>query len=236
MTHRFSFSLVLLLVLAPAAAHAQTPFTVTVEAKSADHPYNGMGHPDGFVIDGEEANELTLVRGEMYTFQMDGVPAFHPFYLSTSEAGAGAEPYTDGVTGTGATGSDVLTFVVPMDAPDLLWYQCQNHQFMGWRITITNPVGNEDDAQPLALELGAAFPNPFAERTKFTLRLAEPQDVAVGVFDVAGRRVATLHDGLLSSGREHVFTFDANGLADGTYVVRVRAGERTAERRVTLVR
>jgi len=235
MVIRFSPVVFLLLLLLPVEVQAQTSFTVTVETKSADHPNDGMGHPAAFVIDGEEANELTLVRGETYTFQMDGTPVIHPFYLSTSESGGGAEPYTEGVTGSGATGDEALTFVVPMEAPDLLWYQCQVHLFMGWRLNIVNPTATEDGAQPQALVLGAPFPNPFADRTALTLTLETPQEVTVEVFDVSGRRVATLHDGALPRG-EHPLALDGTGLGDGVYVVRVQSGDEVVERRVTLAR
>ena len=239
MTRCYAFVPFLLLLLLPFAAQAQdATFTVTVETKTADHPYNGQGWPQGYVIDGDQGAELELVRGRTYVFQMSGVPTVHPFFISTSEAGGdgGTSTFTDGVTGNGASGNGTLTFVVPDDAPDELWYQCQNHARMGYRLTIINATSTEDDAQPSALTLDAAFPNPFAEQTTLMLTLATPQDVAVEVFSTSGRRVATLHRGLLSSGRAHPFTLDATGLADGTYVVRATAGERTVERRVTLVR
>ena len=86
--------------------------TVTVEPKTAAHPLFGQGHPDAFVIDGIEANELTLIRGETYIFEMDNTPNMHPFYISTDDAGGGAGEWTDGVTGSRATGNDALTFVV----------------------------------------------------------------------------------------------------------------------------
>ncbi len=46
-----------------------------------------------------------------------------------------------------------------------------------------------------ALALSAPRPNPFAASTRFALTLARAQAVDVGVFDLAGRRVATLFHG-----------------------------------------
>ena len=127
------------LLVAPAVV-GQTTFTVTVAPKSAAHPLFGQGHPDAFVIDGIEANALTLIRGETYIFQMDNTPGFHPFYISTDDTGAGLGEWTDGVTGSGAAGTDALTFVVSSGAPDELFYQCFNHQFMGWELNVVDPV------------------------------------------------------------------------------------------------
>ena len=228
--------LVLLLALPTARAQENT-FTVTVATKTSDHPYNGQGWPEGYVIDGDQGAELTLVRGETYTFQMSNVPVLHPFYISTSATGGdgGASAYDDGVTGNGASGNATLTFEVPMDAPDLLWYQCMNHGQMGWRLTITNPTSTEDEAQPLALALDAAYPNPFDDATRLTVTLPEGRSVSVVVYDEAGRRVRVLHDGPLAAGATPL-DFVAGDLASGVYTVRAVAGETVREQRVTLVR
>jgi hypothetical protein len=235
MTHRFSLALLLALFLAPAVGWAQTTYVVTVAASTDGNPRSDPWSVV-YYIGGEESAELTLMRGETYVFEIGDGATTHPFYISTSDVGGGAGVWNEGVEGNFATTGNTLTFTVPASAPDLLSYECGAHPRMGWQLNIVNPVANEDEAQPLALDLGAAFPNPFAERATLTLSLTEPQEATVEVFDLAGRRVAVLHDGLLAGGEEHAFTLGAAGLADGTYVVRVRAGEHTAERRVTLVR
>jgi hypothetical protein len=40
------------------------------------------------------------------------------------------------VVNSGATGNETLEFTPPMSAPNLLYYQCGNHAFMGYRIEI----------------------------------------------------------------------------------------------------
>jgi hypothetical protein len=94
------------------------------------------------------------------------------------------------------------------------WYVCP------WGI----PVGVPDaDIGHLAL---SAHPNPFNPRTQFTFDLARTSEVDLGVYDVAGRRVATLACGSLAAG-PHAVTWDGRaddgrGLASGTYLVRLR--------------
>jgi hypothetical protein len=226
-----------LLAALPRAEAQGTTFTVTVALKTSDHPYNGQGWPEGYVIDGDQGAELTLTRGETYTFQMSGVSAIHPFYISTSSAGGdgGASAYSEGVTGNGASGNSTLTFAVPMDAPALLWYQCMSHVQMGWRINITNPVANEDEAQPLALALDPAYPNPFDDATRLHVTLPEGRSVSVVVYDEIGRRVRVLHDGPLPAGATPL-DFRADDLSSGVYTVRATAGETVREQRVVLVR
>ncbi len=104
-----------------------------------------------------------------------------------------------------------------------------------WRLDLSNIVANEDGAPPLALALDAAYPNPFAEATTLRFTLDAPAAVRLEVFDVAGRRVATLAEGEHGVGTHHV-TWNAEGIASGTYVARLRAGDRQQSRTLTLTR
>ncbi len=237
MTIRYSLAALLILLFALPTVQAQQTFAVTVIGSTGDNPRPDPW-PVVYAIDGVESDALTLVRGETYTFEIGAGANSHPFYISTSEVGGGAGVWTEGVTGNFATTGQTLTFTVPMTAPDLLYYECSNHPRMGWELNIINAVSNEDEAQPVALSLGAAYPNPFDARTRLDLTLDRAQEVTVVVFDVAGRRVATLHEGMLAGGQVHTFAFDATelDLADGTYLVRATAGDTVVERRITLVR
>jgi hypothetical protein len=64
----------------------------------------------------------------------------------------------------------------------------------------------------------------------------EAQAVTVAVYDVLGRRVATLFDGPVEASRTERLRFAARGLASGVYVVRVTGERFTATRRITVVR
>ncbi|MEL7168474.1 MAG: T9SS type A sorting domain-containing protein, partial [Bacteroidota bacterium] len=82
----------------------------------------------------------------------------------------------------------------------------------------------------------SAFPNPFRDRAEIEFAVAQGQDVRVEVFDVLGRRVATLFDGTLSSNTVGRARLEGAGLPPGLYLVRIQ-GERFEEfRRLTLAR
>ena len=77
----------------------------------------------------------------------------------------------------------------------------------------------------------SAAPNPFASRTAFELALTKAENVEVGVFDVAGRRVKLLYSGRLPAGA-HRLEWDGSDMTgrrsqSGIYFIRVeREGAR----------
>lgn len=101
------------------------------------------------------------------------------------------------------------------------------------------PVDDEDDATPAAFGLDAAYPNPFARQTTLTFRLDRPGPVALTLYDVRGRQVTALVDGVLPAG-EHEVVWDggADGrrLPAGVYVARLASPGGNAVTKLTLVR
>lgn len=88
--------------------------------------------------------------------------------------------------------------------------------------------------------LGFAFPNPFAEAVGLQLSLRAAGPATVAVFDVAGRRVRTLVQGVQPAGTR-VVTWDGRDdsgirMAPGAYLVRLEAGTLRETRPVRLVR
>jgi hypothetical protein len=89
---------------------------------------------DGNGLTGAENPDLTLERGKTYTFTVDA--SGHPFFIKTVQGNTNANAYNSGVNNNG-TQSGTITFVVPMDAPDILYYNCQFHEVMTGTINIT---------------------------------------------------------------------------------------------------
>jgi hypothetical protein len=80
-----------------------------------------------------------------------------------------------------------------------------------------------------------ASPNPATERSVFRFSLPRQDWVRLEVFDVAGRRVATLLDGIRDAG-QHEATFSPQSLGAGVYLYRVRAGRDELTRKLFVVR
>lgn len=86
-----------------------------------------------------------------------------------------------------------------------------------------------------AFTLDAVFPNPFRERVTLTYTAARRMPVRIAVFDLLGREVALLLDGLSASPRG-TLTWDAGDRPGGIYLVRVEAGERLHTLRLVRLR
>jgi trimeric autotransporter adhesin len=106
------------------------------------------------------------------------------------------------------------------------------------RIALWQPgaVGTEHNPRLASFVLYSPYPNPFSSSATIAISLAQAQAVRLEVFDVLGRRVAVLHDGLLAEGTGHRFTLDAAGLAAGRYLVRASSERFLKIRGVSVVR
>ena len=96
---------------------------------------NGSGN---YLINGVSNGTISVVRGGTYTFEVNA--SGHPFWIQTSSGAHNpANVVTSGVTNNG---DDVgtVTFVVPADAPNTLYYACQYHSSMQGMITVTGTV------------------------------------------------------------------------------------------------
>jgi hypothetical protein len=85
-----------------------------------------------------------------------------------------------------------------------------------------------------------AWPNPTSARLTIRFDLPRAAPTRAEVYDLGGRRVAVLADGILPGG-PHRFVWDGRGpdgrrQSDGVYFVRVKTGTMQATRRVALVR
>ena len=99
----------------------------------------------------------------------------------------------------------------------------------------------EEETIPERFDLLQNVPNPFNATTVITYDVPiGGGHVAIEIFDVAGRRVATLVDGPETAGRNRVTWrgVDENGreLGSGVYFCRLRAGEYEATGKMLLLK
>ncbi len=88
---------------------------------------------------------------------------------------------------------------------------------------------------PKILTLDQNYPNPFNPVTVIGYQLPEQSEVRLEVFDMLGRRVALLADGVQSAGT-YSAEFDASNLASGAYMYRLTANQQERVRMMTLIK
>ena len=85
-----------------------------------------------YYINGIQQADIVLYRGFTYNFDLSSSTlAIHPFTLGTLAEGP---QYTSGTSTT----NQILSFTVPLDAPDDLFYYCPNHSNMGGPIEVSS--------------------------------------------------------------------------------------------------
>lgn len=117
-------------------------FGVTVGLKTPANPLFGQGSLSAFIVDGVEDKELVLTRGITYSFNV--LTPSHPFQISSDLTGGNANfIVTNGQTGA-PTQNGVVSFKANNSHPSLLYYPCQFHAFMGYKVNISNGLVSED--------------------------------------------------------------------------------------------
>ncbi len=86
---------------------------------------------------------------------------------------------------------------------------------------------------PETYVLEGNYPNPFNPQTAIRFGLPETAQVRLVVYDVRGRQVRVLAEGVRAAGM-HEVTFDATGLPSGVYFYRLTAGAFSASRHMVL--
>jgi uncharacterized Zn ribbon protein len=139
------------------------------------------------------------------------------------------------------------------DNPGLITVRIDNStiEFTGSSVSVDLPVdshvsgvdfikgintSDDDDATtPVEFSLSQNYPNPFNPSTLITYSIAEPGEVLLSVYDVTGRKVATLVSQHMNAGT-HTVTLNASKMASGVYMYRIQSGTFTKTMKMTLIK
>ena len=134
------------------SSSAPKVITVKVGSKTSSHPYpaGGSSSSSAYFFDGLESPALRFAgvdSGAKYYYKFDtsdGSNSGHPlrFYLDAAKNTA----YTTGVTtnGSGGSSGDYVQIAVDSNTPNILYYQCSSHGYMGNHITTVSNNINGD--------------------------------------------------------------------------------------------
>lgn len=89
---------------------------------------------NAFLVDDVSNGTISVTRGADYEITVDALG--HPFWIQSVAAPYSLDDvYSGGLVNNG-TDSGVITWTVPLDAPDTLYYACELHAAMGGTINV----------------------------------------------------------------------------------------------------
>ena len=88
---------------------------------------------------------------------------------------------------------------------------------------------------PNQFTLSSVYPNPFNPVTSIEFGIPEDMDISIDVYDISGRQVASIVDGLMESGY-HTIAWDASNFSSGVYLLKVSVGNEIHTRKLMLMK
>lgn len=92
---------------------------------------------------------------------------------------------------------------------------------------------NKGESVPTEFKLSQNYPNPFNPSTLIEFSVAKSELVTIKVYNVLGKEVANLVNGVKEPG-VHSVRFDANGLSSGVYLYKIQSESYTATKKMIL--
>ena len=153
-------------------------------------------------------------------------------WAGTTTANTDSASYTSFVSMHGGSPQLIIGDTVSLYLPDdnlyfdvtFISYSGSNNGggFSYIRTSVTS-LDLDHQLNPIRFTLTNNYPNPFNPVTTFTYQLPESVPVSLQVYDIIGRKVLNINEGIKSSGR-HQVTLTASKLSSGTYYCVFTAG------------
>jgi hypothetical protein len=102
--------------------------------------------------------------------------------------------------------------------------------------TYSHEVHVDVGLAPRIFSLSQNYPNPFNPTTTIEFTLSKDGHAVLEIYDVVGRKVATLFDDVAKAGEYHRAVFDGSRFSSGVYFYRIQAGNLITTRRLVLLK
>ena len=93
---------------------------------------------------------------------------------------------------------------------------------------------DDNEFAPRSFTISQNYPNPFNARTNISFSIDRESDVSIGIYNIAGQRVADL-SGRFKAG-ENLVTWDASFVATGIYFYRIEYNDATETRKMVFLK
>ena len=165
-------------------------------------------------------------------------------WANSTTAQADSASYSNFVTMHGGSTQSLIGDTVSLYLPDdNLYFDVLFTSFSGGnsgggfsyiRISV-NTLNLDQQQWPEEYTLSNNYPNPFNPITTFTYQLPAASPVSFRVYDLNGKMVLNLKEGIKSAGR-HEIILTATGLSSGTYFCVFSAGSFQTSKKVMLLK
>ena len=104
------------------------------------------------------------------------------------------------------------------------------------------PVTASVDEEPIAerFKISQPFPNPFNPYTTIKIRVNQPGDYSLNIFDLNGKMVTGMYNGALDSGEYSLkwdgVNFNGKSVASGVYLLTISDGKMSLRKKLVLMR
>ncbi len=120
--------------------------------------------------------------------------------------------------------------------PVVMHYKSSSVNSARFRILISGLSNAPEHGEvPVEVVLNQNYPNPFNPGTRIQFGLPDESRVRLTVYDMLGRQVSVLADGIYSRGT-HEVNWDAGMYSSGTYIYRLETDEAVLTRKMMLVK
>jgi hypothetical protein len=102
-------------------------------------------------------------------------------------------------------------------------------------VGISTTSVHSESVRPKDIELAQNYPNPFNPSTEIGYQLNTTVEVQLVVYDIRGKEIVTLVNQVQQAGH-HTVTFNANNLASGMYIARLKAEGKEQMRKMMLTK
>ncbi len=100
---------------------------------------------------------------------------------------------------------------------------------------VTGIESTEEDALPSDFVLKQNYPNPFNPSTTIEFTLKSASEVNLSIYDVLGKKLTTLTDGILQAGT-HEVNFEGQDISSGIYFYSLTVGNTKVVKKMTLAK
>ncbi len=88
---------------------------------------------------------------------------------------------------------------------------------------------------PIQFGITAAYPNPFNSSTRISYSLPEASEIKLAMYDLSGRLVETVVNGVKAAGL-YTVTINSADLASGLYILQLESGAEVSRQKLTLIK